>query len=237
MTQCSRVLTDLIAAGPRGICGNHWLDVHIPRYPARIWELKRRYAILSEPCHEHDHASSVARYRLVRSDPSSGQGLKPMNLGGLDFVERGPTMHPLDGGSVRASDTPRSEVSAVSRSRIVPRIEWHAQSQYERKGDTVTALVGPPERSSLILPREEVVGGPERTHESATGQPDGSAPSVSALARTTAMENGSVPSHGERIAGEQIRSTPPIDGTEARSAAGSASTDAGRAAQLVLGVA
>ena len=66
----------------------------------------------------------------------------------------------------------------------MPRAGRCAPFQYERQGDTVTALMGPPERSSTILPVEEVSGGPEKAHVPETGSSDGSASSVSAPART-----------------------------------------------------
>ena len=61
--QRGRVLR-LLRAWPR--CGTDFLDVFIPRYGARIWELKREgYQITKRLCDQHRHNSRQYLYELV----------------------------------------------------------------------------------------------------------------------------------------------------------------------------
>lgn len=87
-------------------------------------------------------------------------------------------------------DMPRSEVAAVNRALVVPKARHHSQLQYDRQGDTVTALMGPPERPSLILPREEVVGRRKRRTSLDPEKREWSASSVSAPVRTAESGGG-----------------------------------------------
>lgn len=49
------------------MCGTEFLDMHIPRYAARIHELRNKgYWISSERCKEHNyHKTAQTLYRLI----------------------------------------------------------------------------------------------------------------------------------------------------------------------------
>ena len=64
MTQQERILYEL-SDGP--VCGTTFLNYHIPRYSARIHELRvQGYKITSEPCRmaHHRHLSPQIVYQL-----------------------------------------------------------------------------------------------------------------------------------------------------------------------------
>jgi len=70
MSQSSRVL-DMLVRG--WVCGTEFLDERIPRYGARIFDLRRRgYCIVRRPCGnpQHHHRSAQDEWRLqpVRDD-------------------------------------------------------------------------------------------------------------------------------------------------------------------------
>ena len=53
-----------------GICGTYFLEAHIPRYAARINELRNEgYTIdsISCPSPYHTHRANIATYQLVRT--------------------------------------------------------------------------------------------------------------------------------------------------------------------------
>lgn len=60
-TQRQRVLAAL-RDGPT--CGTEFLDMHIPRYGARIMELRETLTITNELCRKHQHYSRQTVYRL-----------------------------------------------------------------------------------------------------------------------------------------------------------------------------
>ena len=63
LTQKQWVLSRL-QAGPT--CGTTFLEDYVPRYAARILELRQEgYKITSEPCRLHDHRSRQIVYRLA----------------------------------------------------------------------------------------------------------------------------------------------------------------------------
>lgn len=62
-TQKQRIL-EALRLEPR--CGTTFLDWHIPRYAARIYELRTEgHNIVSTPCKLHHHDSAQIVYRLV----------------------------------------------------------------------------------------------------------------------------------------------------------------------------
>ena len=63
MTQKARILNAL-RRDPT--CGTTFLDWHIPRYAARIYELRiEGHDIISRPCTLHAHESPQVVYELV----------------------------------------------------------------------------------------------------------------------------------------------------------------------------
>jgi hypothetical protein len=52
----------------RDVCGDELLEMHMPRYAGRIYELRADgYEILSRKCKQHDwHQSNIVEYILVR---------------------------------------------------------------------------------------------------------------------------------------------------------------------------
>ena len=74
MTQNDRVL-EMIRAG--WVCATEFLDEHIPRYGARIFQLQRAgHHITRRQCQRHHHESRQYEWRLAAGysyDPS-GQG-------------------------------------------------------------------------------------------------------------------------------------------------------------------
>lgn len=74
MTTWQRILDDLRRARSRGewCCGSDWYRNFTPTYSQRISiDLRPRgYVIESEVCKDHEHKSSIHRYRLLREpDP------------------------------------------------------------------------------------------------------------------------------------------------------------------------
>lgn len=66
LTQSQRILGAL-KLGPK--CGTTFLEWRIPRYAARIHELRGQgYAITSEKCLFHDHETHQTVYRLLTED-------------------------------------------------------------------------------------------------------------------------------------------------------------------------
>lgn len=59
------ILQRLRHAGIHGVCATTLLQLHIPRYAARIAELRQQHQIVSEPCTQHSHDSRQIQYRLV----------------------------------------------------------------------------------------------------------------------------------------------------------------------------
>ena len=71
MNQRERVLARL-KQGPA--CGTEFLDMRIPRYSARILELRQAgHIIVNRPCQHqwHDHFSSQTVFELATSDQMS----------------------------------------------------------------------------------------------------------------------------------------------------------------------
>ena len=62
-----RAQLHLDRADGHGSCGSTFLDMHIPRYGARIWELihLEGCVIDSRPCTRHRHEGPVAEYVLI----------------------------------------------------------------------------------------------------------------------------------------------------------------------------
>ena len=73
MTTVQSILSDLRAArmGTGWVCGSYWYETHRPTFAQRIsLDLRPRgYVVESEVCHEHDHRSTIHRYRLVAEPP------------------------------------------------------------------------------------------------------------------------------------------------------------------------
>lgn len=70
MTQLERVERMLIEARDQGVCGTTFLRAHIPRYPARILELRREgWVIDRRPCEieTHRHESTQWVYEMVHA--------------------------------------------------------------------------------------------------------------------------------------------------------------------------
>lgn len=68
MNQCERVL-DLLKHGP--VCGTVFLKLYIPRYSARILELRQRgHVITTRPCKDqwHGHQSPQTLFELAETD-------------------------------------------------------------------------------------------------------------------------------------------------------------------------
>jgi hypothetical protein len=66
MTQRDRVLRAL-RMGP--VCGTDFLSWHIPRYAARILELRREgHVITTRRCQHHAHDSRQTVYELIGAD-------------------------------------------------------------------------------------------------------------------------------------------------------------------------
>lgn len=66
MSQRDRVLL-MLKAGP--VCGTDFLRAYIPRYSARILELRQQgHVIIDRPCRFHDHESRQTIYELAMSD-------------------------------------------------------------------------------------------------------------------------------------------------------------------------
>ena len=64
LSQKQRVLDTLRNAGPAGVCGTSLLYINIPRYAARIHELRQAgYMIESTACQD-SHESRQTRYTL-----------------------------------------------------------------------------------------------------------------------------------------------------------------------------
>ena len=62
-TQRSRIMSWL-EAGP--VCGTTMLRFHIPRYAARINELRRDgHTIITRPCTQHHHDTAQVEYVLL----------------------------------------------------------------------------------------------------------------------------------------------------------------------------
>lgn len=71
MTQQERVLA-MLKAGP--VCGTDFLRAYIPRYSARLLELRQAgYEWSRRPCRfsHHDHGSEQFVYELVAADQPS----------------------------------------------------------------------------------------------------------------------------------------------------------------------
>jgi hypothetical protein len=69
MTQAERILSAL-RMGP--VCGTEFLAWHIPRYAARIHDLRRQgHQIETKPCRLHDHESAQVVYELAEMDQLS----------------------------------------------------------------------------------------------------------------------------------------------------------------------
>jgi hypothetical protein len=68
-TQRDRIMIEL-HAWPDGVCGTQFLKMHIPRYSARILELRQGtkdrppVKIDKERCHQHYHPTAQFLYRL-----------------------------------------------------------------------------------------------------------------------------------------------------------------------------
>ena len=60
-TQQERVLAQL---RHEPTCGTEFLEMHIPRYAARILELRQTHTITNESCWKHRHYSRQTIYRL-----------------------------------------------------------------------------------------------------------------------------------------------------------------------------
>lgn len=66
MSQKQKIL-DTLKMGP--VCGTRFLAAYMPRYAARIHELRAEgHQIASEPCRMHDHETSQTVYRLETED-------------------------------------------------------------------------------------------------------------------------------------------------------------------------
>lgn len=66
MSQVQRVL-DALRLEP--MCGTDFLRMYVPRYSARILELRQAgYEIISRPCRFHDHENPQTVYELVGRD-------------------------------------------------------------------------------------------------------------------------------------------------------------------------
>ncbi len=91
MTQCDRILAMLREAGSFGVYSHVFYDAHMPRFAARVRDLRDRgYEISANP--ERHHGVSGVRYRLLKDldgevlgspgPPSSGPQ-SPTSVGAL----------------------------------------------------------------------------------------------------------------------------------------------------------
>lgn len=95
LTQRDRVLFALRDAGAHGLRSDVFLKLAIPRYAARIWELKRDgYKITSEP------EQQFCRYTLVGSSASPSAG----PLAGATSGESNPLVGSCDAGPPWVAD-------------------------------------------------------------------------------------------------------------------------------------
>ncbi len=64
-TQAGKVL-HMLETNPQGVCGTTFLSNHIPRYSARISELRRTHAISRVGCpyKHHTHTSKQYAWKL-----------------------------------------------------------------------------------------------------------------------------------------------------------------------------
>ena len=68
MNQREIIMWHLALAGEKGKCGTDFLALHIPRYSARIKELRDRGAVIERfPCDDPRHETPQFRYRLCVS--------------------------------------------------------------------------------------------------------------------------------------------------------------------------
>lgn len=73
MSQDTRVL-EMLRHG--WVCGTEFLDERLPRYSARICELRKRgFVIVRQPCDNprHRHASRQDQWRLIAAPSEDGQ--------------------------------------------------------------------------------------------------------------------------------------------------------------------
>ncbi len=84
-TQTQRVL-DALMTCPAGLCGTQLLEMRIPRYAARIQNLRDKgHNIDTVPCPHswHSHNPRIASYQLRGRHPDSGGE----DLGGRTFTD------------------------------------------------------------------------------------------------------------------------------------------------------
>lgn len=63
---------EMLRAGP--VCGTVFLKEHLPRYGARLWDLKKLgYEIERTRCFDHQHVSTQYKWKLIGS-PVEGAG-------------------------------------------------------------------------------------------------------------------------------------------------------------------
>jgi len=70
VSQASLILGMLWRAGPRGVCTRELLERRMPRYAARIHDLRRRgHAIITMDCDDLDHGHRTRQVRYVFTPP------------------------------------------------------------------------------------------------------------------------------------------------------------------------
>ena len=76
MTQKETILRSLIDRGSVGVCGTEFLDMHIPRYSARIHELKADgYTITTRRCDITTHRHLSGQTAFVYTPTPQGHQL------------------------------------------------------------------------------------------------------------------------------------------------------------------
>ena len=68
-TQAGKVM-HMLESNPNGVCGPMFLERHIPRYSARISELRKAVSISRVPCPYGFHSHRTKQYAW-KLDPSS----------------------------------------------------------------------------------------------------------------------------------------------------------------------
>lgn len=77
-TQKARVLSDLRAAGLRGVCSEEWYSRAIPNARNRVVELKRDgWCISSAPC-GNDHGPGYFRYVIIHGPGRTCRVCRPV---------------------------------------------------------------------------------------------------------------------------------------------------------------
>ena len=123
-TQKERVLRMLTEAGPEGVTSNQFYGACLPRFGARIHELKAEgHDVVKEPVEQgHFRYILVSRQNIQRSADLGRAGYPSPNLGGAHAQRSGGVDTP---GEVVGLSTPE-QLFEVEPEGLVPHHEWEA---------------------------------------------------------------------------------------------------------------